>query len=89
MLLVRNLETSQRFVAPRLSSESAQTAEGNHGAGTPNVVPGGVVFDILSGYNPLPEKVVSTTKTAKVDTAGPSAARPGKVRAGRANGGTR
>jgi type IV pilus assembly protein PilN len=52
--LVRNLETSQRFVAPRLGGETAQTAEGNRGAGGPVTAPGGVVFDILSGYNPLP-----------------------------------
>jgi type IV pilus assembly protein PilN len=54
--LVRNLETSQRFVAPRLGGETAQTAEGNRGAGGPVTVPGGVVFDILSGYNPLPDR---------------------------------
>ena len=27
--LVRNLETSQRFLSPRLASEQAQTQEGN------------------------------------------------------------
>jgi type IV pilus assembly protein PilN len=54
--LVRNLETSQRFVAPRLSGESAQTAEANRAAMAPGMMPGGVVFDILSGYNPLPER---------------------------------
>jgi len=80
--LVRNLETSQRFVAPRLASESAQTAE-NHGTGATGAVPGGVVFDILSGYNPLPEKVAGmagaeTTKTA----GGPSAAEAGPAGGG-------
>jgi len=55
--LVRNLETSQRFLAPRLAGEQAMTADTSHGgAGAAAVVPGGVVFEILSGYNPLPER---------------------------------
>jgi type IV pilus assembly protein PilN len=53
--LVRNLETSQRFVAPRLAGEQALTAD-THGAAASTVAPGGVVFEILSGYNPLPER---------------------------------
>jgi type IV pilus assembly protein PilN len=57
--LVRNLETSQRFLAPRLAGEQAMTADSSHGgAGAAGVVPGGVVFEILSGYNPLPERKV-------------------------------
>ncbi len=63
--LVRNLESSRRFLAPRLSNESAQTQDSGGGlAGAPRgvgyaqqaaapTVPG-VEFDILSGYNPLP-----------------------------------
>ncbi len=57
--LVRNLETSSRFVGPRLSGEAAQQTnqllqrtglqESGIGAGT-------VQFDIVSGYNPLPER---------------------------------
>ena len=85
--LVRNLETSQRFVAPRLAGESAQTAE-NRGASVPGVVPGGVVFDILSGYNPLPEKAAKVAKTEKADIAG-SAERSSKSKAGRTGGATR
>jgi type IV pilus assembly protein PilN len=54
--LVRNLETSQRFLAPRLAGEQAMTAESSHNGGAPAVAPGGVVFEILSGYNPLPEQ---------------------------------
>ena len=53
--LVRNLERSQRFLTPRLVNETSQTKEPN--GQTPVVqtgVPGGVEFDILSGYNPLP-----------------------------------
>jgi len=55
VLLVRNLETSQRFVSPRLASEQAQTQEGNRQAAQV-VAPGAVQFEILSGYNPLPPK---------------------------------
>jgi type IV pilus assembly protein PilN len=60
--LVRNLETSQRFLSPRLSSEQAQTQEGNHSANAPVTVPGAVQFEILSGYNPLPTKPVKAAK---------------------------
>lgn len=62
--LVRNLETSHRFLAPRLSNEAAQTQDAGGGlAGGPRGVPTavaaplappGVEFDIISGYNPLP-----------------------------------
>jgi type IV pilus assembly protein PilN len=52
---VRNLETSQRFLQPRLSSEQAQTQEANHTT-TQVLAPGAVQFEILSGYNPLPAK---------------------------------
>jgi type IV pilus assembly protein PilN len=60
--LVRNLETSQRFLSPRLANEAAQTQEGNRAGGPAQSVPGAVEFDILSGYNPLPE-----TATRKTD----------------------
>jgi type IV pilus assembly protein PilN len=56
VMLVRNLETSQRFLLPRLSSEQAQTQEGNHGTNATVLAPGAVQFEILSGYNPLPAK---------------------------------
>ncbi|HEY1966072.1 MAG TPA: PilN domain-containing protein [Acidobacteriaceae bacterium] len=57
VLLVRNLETSQRFLSPRLASEQAQTQEGNHNAiAAQTAAPGAVQFEILSGYNPLPPK---------------------------------
>jgi type IV pilus assembly protein PilN len=58
--LVRNLETSQRFLSPRLSSEQAQTQEGANRASSAAqmVVPGAVQFEILSGYNPLPTKPI-------------------------------
>ena len=60
--LVRNLEHSQRFLQPRLSSEAAQAKEtiaqrGNFRQPQMNVptAPPGVEFDILANYNPLPE----------------------------------
>jgi type IV pilus assembly protein PilN len=52
--LVRNLERSQRFLAPRLANESLQVQERSGSQVAQVGVPGGVQFDILSGYNPLP-----------------------------------
>lgn len=67
--LVRNLETSQRFVAPRLSGETALTqSEANRGG--PMAGPSGVVFEILSGYNPLPETTASSNKGARKKAGG-------------------
>jgi type IV pilus assembly protein PilN len=66
--LVRNLETSQRFVSPRLSSEQAQTQEGNRSTNVPVTVPGAVQFEILSGYNPLPAKPVKEVSPVKDDS---------------------
>ena len=56
VLLLRNLETSQRFIAPRLAGEAAQTAEGR-GTVAAAAGPPGVEFEIFSGYNPLPVPV--------------------------------
>jgi type IV pilus assembly protein PilN len=68
VLLVRNLETSQRFLSPRLASEQAQAQEGSRIANAaPTLAPGAVQFEILSGYNPLPAKPVSATKDAGSD----------------------
>lgn len=61
--LVRNLEGSKRFLAPRLTGESVQAkqpgAQGNGGMIAANngvgVAPQGVEFEILADYNPLPE----------------------------------
>ncbi len=63
--LVRNLETSQRFLSPRLSSEQAQTQEANRSVNAPVTTPGAVQFEILSGYNPLPVKPVKEISAAK------------------------
>ena len=54
--LVHNLELSQCFIHPQLANETAQTQERNGLVPTAAAVaPGGVEFDIVSGYNPLPE----------------------------------
>ena len=66
--LVRNLEKSQRFVAPRLAVESAQAQEGR-GSGSPTLTPGAVQFDIYSGYNPLPEPSEKKSKTVSTEEA--------------------
>ena len=68
--LVRNLETSQRFIAPRLASEAAQKQlQGNQNA-LEATMPGAVEFDILSGYNPLPEAAVKSKPAAKAGGSG-------------------
>jgi type IV pilus assembly protein PilN len=61
--LVRNLEHSRRFLSPRLASESAETnAQG--GRGFEQVSAGGVNFDVLAEYNPLPESPTPAAKSA-------------------------
>lgn len=60
--LVRNLEKSQRFIAPRLAGESAQAQEGKGQGAVSPLAPGAVEFEIYSGYNPLPEVAEKTTK---------------------------
>ncbi len=78
--LVRNLESSQRFLRPALTSESMETSQGKGGPGQAEAAPGGVEFDILSGYNPLPVVVVhphrpeSKTETASSDATAASTA---------------
>ena len=63
--LVRNLEHSQRFLAPHLNNETAQTKEaGREMQAAQSITPGAVQFDIMSGYNPLPE----STKQREAET---------------------
>jgi type IV pilus assembly protein PilN len=69
--LVRNLEQSQRFLSPRLANETAQTQEGSAMPVAFGAVPGGVEFEILSGYNPLPE--VAKDSSAAAPAAGTKA----------------
>jgi type IV pilus assembly protein PilN len=72
--LVRNLETSQRFVGPRLAGEAAQAAEsGRSGGMVPLSAPGAVEFEIFSGYNPLP---AAPAKVLKAEDAAKTAVAP-------------
>jgi type IV pilus assembly protein PilN len=69
--LVRNLETSQRFLSPRLSAEQAQTQEANRSVNAPVTMPGAVQFEILSGYNPLPAKPAKEISAKEDDSTKP------------------
>lgn len=56
--LVRNLERSERFIAPRLGGESALSSDKAKALGAPaeaQTLGNGVEFEIFSGYNPLPQ----------------------------------
>jgi len=76
--LVRNLETSQRFVAPRLAGEAAQSQQGNRTAGGAEMTtPGAVEFEIFSGYNPLPPATVKKVKQAGSDAPAAGGGRKG------------
>jgi type IV pilus assembly protein PilN len=70
--LMRNLEHSGRFLQPRVVNETAQTQENGRTVG----VPGGVQFDILSGYNPLPAAKVEDKKAAIADVSAAEKAGP-------------
>jgi len=66
--LVRNLERSKRFRAPRLTGEASQTKENaqnnsqnNNFAMANNNAPPAVEFEILASYIPLPEGETYTT----------------------------
>ena len=63
--LERNLETSQRFISPRLAGAAAQTQETGRGTALPVAGPGTVEFEILSDYNPLPEVLAEKLTEAK------------------------
>jgi type IV pilus assembly protein PilN len=77
--LVRNLERSKRFLAPRLTGEATQAKEtGAQGNGFPAnslsanaMAPAGVEFEILASYNPLPEgESYATAKKVAAKDAG-------------------
>jgi len=63
--LVRNLEKSKHFVAPRVASESLAT-QGNQGSGVQNAsTKNDVNFDILADYRPLPMASGASEKEEK------------------------
>jgi type IV pilus assembly protein PilN len=75
--LVRNLEKSKHFAAPRLASESLATAQGAPGA--QNVSTNNQVnFDILADYRPLPLEPVEDEKPEKAAPTKSSEARAQK-----------
>ena len=84
--LVRNLERSKRFIAPRLSGENSQAKEGANAqmlAGAP----AGVEFEIMANYNPLPAGVAYEKPKPPVDEAAaggtkPHSAKPAVVKPG-------
>lgn len=88
--LVRNLERSKRFLAPRLTGEATQAKEpgsqtNNFAAN--NLGPPAVEFEILANYNPLPVGETYTTekpakKEASLDTHKPRSSKPGGRRRG-------
>ncbi len=53
--LVRNLEHSHRFLAPRLARETAENNQNGRGPEPVSNTPAPVNFDLLAEYNPLPE----------------------------------
>jgi type IV pilus assembly protein PilN len=78
--LVRNLERSSRFIAPRLSAENAHKTETGSIAAANAGAPGDVEFDILANYNPLPDTPVAE-KSDKAAAAKTAAAKPHVKRA--------
>jgi type IV pilus assembly protein PilN len=72
--LVRNLEHSHRFLAPRLARETAESNQNGRPIEQVNNTASNVNFDLLAEYNPLPETAEkpapakqpkSVTKTAR------------------------
>jgi type IV pilus assembly protein PilN len=94
--LVRNLERSQRFLAPHVANETAQEEEQGRLVPVSGMgVPGGVEFDIVSGYKPLPatvnrpeRKELQANEGRPASGQKPAAAR-GKAKKPVANGGAR
>jgi len=83
VLLVRNLETSQRFLAPRLAGEAAQAADSGRGGMMPVSAPGSVEFEIFSGYNPLPAVSTKALKAAEAaKTVAPASHNKAKAKVG-------
>jgi type IV pilus assembly protein PilN len=85
--LVRNLEKSRRFLAPRLVAETAES--NTAGTNTLQTVASNpkVNFDIVADYNPLPIKPPAASKEdgavgtpSGSKSATPHAAHPGKTR---------
>lgn len=72
--LVRNLEKSRHFAAPRLASESLATSQGQGAMQNISSTNNDVNFDILADYRPLPltQDTTSEQKTQPPDAGKPS-----------------
>jgi type IV pilus assembly protein PilN len=60
--LVRNLEKSRRFLAPRLARETAENNQNGSRQVEQVSATSNVNFDLLAEYNPLPEKTETPAK---------------------------
>jgi type IV pilus assembly protein PilN len=76
--LVRNLEGSRRFRAPRIVGETAQSQSGANANLQPASTNNAVNFDVLAEYNPLPPR--DTKDTAKEVAGGAAPAKPHHAR---------
>ena len=92
--LVRNLERSKRFLAPRLTGEATQAKEAGsqsnnaaaNAAAANNGPPPGVEFEILANYNPLPEGETYSTDKAGKSSKTAATTKPAGAKAGSAKG---
>jgi type IV pilus assembly protein PilN len=81
--LVRNLEHSHRFLAPRLARETAESNQNGRQIEQVSAATN-VNFDLLAEYNPLPDTAVKpatarqTTKPGKVPGKTPRTPRPAR-----------
>jgi type IV pilus assembly protein PilN len=80
--LVRNLEKSRHFAAPRLAAESMATVQGAQGMQNVSGGPNLVNFDILADYRPLLLEPGKSAKTADEDAR--DKAKPSQTAAGKA-----
>jgi type IV pilus assembly protein PilN len=76
--LVRNLEGSRRFRAPRIVGETAQNQNGPNANLQPASTNNSVNFDVLAEYNPLPPR--ETKDTAQGGVAAAATPKPHHVR---------
>lgn len=67
--LVRNLEGSRSFRAPRIVGETAQTQNSPNGSPQPASGTNTVNFDVLAEYNPLPPRDTNRTEEESGDAA--------------------
>jgi type IV pilus assembly protein PilN len=79
--LVRNLEHSHRFLAPRLARETAETNQNGRPAVEQVSAASNVNFDLLAEYNPLPE-TAEKPAAAERKNSGPAVSKRSKAAPG-------